>query len=139
MCHTTHIIIFILTPVFETVVSSPISWFILIAIVSVLLSAIAFHRFDTLGILHGEMLQWYIRALVDSFVTVRITTWSFLAPLLETHKLSSDVKKCQQRRHHPISMPRVQFYTSKGSVGPHVNRFASLRTQMCILRVWGPK
>ena len=78
MCHTTHIIIFILTPVFEIVVSSPILLFRLIAIVLVLLSDIAFHGFDTLGILLGEMLQWYIRMLADSFVIVRITTWSFL-------------------------------------------------------------
>jgi hypothetical protein len=31
---------------------------------------LTFLGFDTLGILHGEMLQWYIRALVNSFVIV---------------------------------------------------------------------
>jgi hypothetical protein len=42
----------------------------------------------------GEILQCFIRALADSFVIFRTTTIIFVL-LLGTHKLSSDVYKCQ--------------------------------------------
>jgi hypothetical protein len=75
-----------------------------------------------------EMLQWFICALADSFVIVKIST-IISALLLGAYKLSSDIKKCQQRgtrrrrremaegRRRPPSLPWWGRCTGKGGWG----------------------
>jgi hypothetical protein len=73
VCVTLPLYIIYLTPAFECVVSLYLS----LGLHSEQkhkskISAIAFHGFDTLGILSflGEMLQWFICALADSFMII---------------------------------------------------------------------
>jgi hypothetical protein len=72
VCHTTPII-FYLTPAFECVASLYLSLGLhLEQKHKSKISAIAFLGFDTLGILsfHGEILQWIICVLADSFMII---------------------------------------------------------------------